>query len=87
MWRRAPLLTHAIVAFRRRAEARFTRDDIVRLTDNTLDDDCPVIYRDRIAWVGREADDDGAKGDDAPPIETVKGVGYRLVPPPRERLG
>ena len=25
-------------------------------------------------------------GDDAPPIETVKGVGYRLVPPPRERL-
>jgi DNA-binding response OmpR family regulator len=24
-------------------------------------------------------------GDDGPPIETVKGVGYRLVPPPRER--
>jgi two-component system alkaline phosphatase synthesis response regulator PhoP len=26
-------------------------------------------------------------GDDAPPIETVKGVGYRLVPPPRVRHG
>lgn len=26
-------------------------------------------------------------GDDGPPIETVKGVGYRLVPPPRERAG
>jgi DNA-binding response OmpR family regulator len=26
-------------------------------------------------------------GADAPPIETVKGVGYRLVPPPRARLG
>jgi len=26
-------------------------------------------------------------GSDAPPIETVKGVGYRLVPPPRKRLG
>jgi len=25
-------------------------------------------------------------GADGPPIETVKGVGYRLVPPPRERL-
>jgi DNA-binding response OmpR family regulator len=25
-------------------------------------------------------------GPDAPAIETVKGVGYRLVPPPRERL-
>ena len=25
--------------------------------------------------------------DDGPPIETVKGVGYRLVPPPRARLG
>ena len=24
--------------------------------------------------------------DDGPPIETVKGVGYRLVPPPRERI-
>ncbi|CAN5732469.1 response regulator transcription factor [soil metagenome] len=24
--------------------------------------------------------------DDGPPIETVKGVGYRLVPPPRERV-
>lgn len=24
-------------------------------------------------------------GEDGPPIETVKGVGYRLVPPPRER--
>jgi DNA-binding response OmpR family regulator len=23
-------------------------------------------------------------GDDGPPIETVRGVGYRLVPPPRE---
>ena len=26
-------------------------------------------------------------GEDGPPIETVKGVGYRLVPPPRARLG
>jgi DNA-binding response OmpR family regulator len=26
-------------------------------------------------------------GDDGPPIETVKGVGYRLVPPPRTRHG
>ncbi len=26
-------------------------------------------------------------GDDAPPIETMKGVGYRLVPPPRTRIG
>ena len=26
-------------------------------------------------------------GDDSPPIETVKGVGYRLVPPPRARHG
>jgi DNA-binding response OmpR family regulator len=26
-------------------------------------------------------------GADAPPIETVKGVGYRLVPPPRARRG
>jgi DNA-binding response OmpR family regulator len=26
-------------------------------------------------------------GEDAPPIETVKGVGYRLVPPPRTRSG
>jgi DNA-binding response OmpR family regulator len=26
-------------------------------------------------------------GREAPPIETVKGVGYRLVPPPRARLG
>ena len=26
-------------------------------------------------------------GGDGPPIETVKGVGYRLVPPPRARLG
>jgi DNA-binding response OmpR family regulator len=26
-------------------------------------------------------------GDDGPPIETVKGVGYRLVPPARERAG
>ena len=26
-------------------------------------------------------------GDDGPPIETVKGVGYRLVPPATERLG
>ena len=25
-------------------------------------------------------------GDDGPPIETIRGVGYRLVPPPRERL-
>ena len=25
--------------------------------------------------------------EDAPPIETVKGVGYRLVPPPRARSG
>ena len=25
-------------------------------------------------------------GPDAPAIETVKGVGYRLVPPARERL-
>jgi DNA-binding response OmpR family regulator len=25
--------------------------------------------------------------DDGPPIETIKGVGYRLVPPPRERAG
>jgi DNA-binding response OmpR family regulator len=26
-------------------------------------------------------------GSDAPPIETITGVGYRLVPPPRERSG
>ena len=26
-------------------------------------------------------------GDESPPIETVKGVGYRLVPPPRARHG
>jgi len=26
-------------------------------------------------------------GPDGPAIETVKGVGYRLVPPPRERVG
>jgi two-component system alkaline phosphatase synthesis response regulator PhoP len=26
-------------------------------------------------------------GEDGPPIETVKGVGYRLVPPPRARAG
>ena len=26
-------------------------------------------------------------GTDGPPIETVKGVGYRLVPPPRARFG
>lgn len=26
-------------------------------------------------------------GDDGPAIETVKGVGYRLVPPPRRRVG
>ncbi|MFV2062541.1 MAG: response regulator transcription factor [Chloroflexota bacterium] len=26
-------------------------------------------------------------GEDGQPIETVKGVGYRLVPPPRQRLG
>jgi DNA-binding response OmpR family regulator len=26
-------------------------------------------------------------GDDGPAIETIKGVGYRLVPPPRERPG
>jgi DNA-binding response OmpR family regulator len=25
--------------------------------------------------------------DDGPPIETIKGVGYRLVPPPRSRVG
>lgn len=25
-------------------------------------------------------------GDDGPPIEAVRGLGYRLVPPPRERL-
>jgi two-component system alkaline phosphatase synthesis response regulator PhoP/two-component system response regulator ResD len=25
-------------------------------------------------------------GDDGPPIETLRGIGYRLVPPPRERL-
>jgi DNA-binding response OmpR family regulator len=25
-------------------------------------------------------------GADGPPIETVKGIGYRLVPPPRERV-
>ena len=25
-------------------------------------------------------------GDDGPPIETVRGVGYRLVPPAREAL-
>ncbi len=27
----------------------------------------------------------GQLGQDAPPIETIRGVGYRLVPPPRER--
>ncbi|MGZ3632163.1 MAG: response regulator transcription factor [Candidatus Limnocylindrales bacterium] len=26
-------------------------------------------------------------GEDGPPIETICGVGYRLVPPPRERIG
>jgi two-component system alkaline phosphatase synthesis response regulator PhoP len=26
-------------------------------------------------------------GGDGPPIETIKGVGYRLVPPARTRVG
>ena len=59
----------------------WSRDDLLSLVWDT---DIPGETRTvdvHISELRRKLTDDG------PPIETVKGVGYRLVPPPRARLG